>query len=55
MPGLSPAQNTTNGNTEIEKALNRLNLNNGGARNPMQPVGFENITEILYQIVCFYL
>lgn len=46
VPGLSAQlpTNTTNGSTEIEKALNRLNLhNNSGAgqcqRNPKQPVG----------------
>lgn len=47
VPGLSPqlATNTTNGSSEVEKALNRLNLHNAAAageclRNPKQPVGF---------------
>lgn len=34
VPGLAAA---SNGNSEVEKALNRLNLNNG-SRNPKQPL-----------------
>uniref|UniRef100_T1PKZ4 Multivesicular body subunit 12A n=1 Tax=Musca domestica TaxID=7370 RepID=T1PKZ4_MUSDO len=37
VPGLTPAQTNGGGGSEVEKALNRLNLNNG-SRNPKQPL-----------------
>lgn len=45
VPGLLATNSPNGGATEVEKALNRLNLHNAGQalRNPKQPVGLLNI------------